>query len=188
MLRMRTPTRPSSQTCSIATAISMLCCSRGGCLEAKKHACCECAGLIARTNYLGAVSVSVPIVERLKAQGHGTIVVLSSVAGERVHAANFTYGSSKAGLDGYFQGLADSLVGSGVHIMIVRPGFVVSKMTEGMEAAPLSTTPEAVRPRLRKELAGFGNGLGARCPALRHVGVAPCPSRHFPPPPGVIHA
>lgn len=108
---------------------------------------------IARTNYLGAISVSVPVIDRLKAQGHGTIVVLSSVAGERVRAANFTYGSSKAGLDGYFQGLADSLVGSGVRVMIVRPGFVVTKMTEGMEAAPLSTTPEAVAEAIAKGLA-----------------------------------
>ncbi len=108
---------------------------------------------IAQTNYLGAISISVPIVERLRAQGHGTIVVLSSVAGERVRKANFTYGSSKAGIDGYFQGLADSLVGTGVRVMIVRPGFVASKMTEGMEAAPLSTTPEAVAAAIVKGLA-----------------------------------
>ena len=58
--------------------------------------------------------------------------------------SNFVYGSSKAGMDAFFQGLGDSLVGTGVHVMIVRPGFVHTKMTEGMDAAPLSTTPEAV--------------------------------------------
>ena len=80
----------------------------------------------------------------MREQGHGTIVALSSVAGERARKSNFIYGSSKAGMDAFFQGLGDSLVGTGVHVMIVRPGFVHTKMTTGMDAAPLSTTPEAV--------------------------------------------
>jgi decaprenylphospho-beta-D-erythro-pentofuranosid-2-ulose 2-reductase len=80
----------------------------------------------------------------LKKQGHGSLVVLSSVAGERARKANFIYGSTKAGLDAFAQGLGDSLHGSGVHVMVVRPGFVETKMTAGMEKAPLSTTPDAV--------------------------------------------
>lgn len=107
---------------------------------------------IVRTNYLDTVSVTVPLVNRLRAQGHGEIVALSSVAGERARKTNFVYGSSKAGMDAYFQGLGDSLVGSGVRVMIVRPGFVHTKMTEGMEAAPLSTTPEAVAQAIVKGL------------------------------------
>jgi decaprenylphospho-beta-D-erythro-pentofuranosid-2-ulose 2-reductase len=99
---------------------------------------------IAVTNYVGMVSVTVPVAQHLRAQGHGTIVALSSVAGERARRSNFVYGSSKAGMDAFFQGLGDSLVGSGVHVMVVRPGFVHTKMTTGMDAAPLSTTPEAV--------------------------------------------
>ena len=99
---------------------------------------------IVQTNYTGVVSVTVPLAERLRAQGHGTLVLLSSVAGERARRSNFVYGSSKAGVDAYYQGLATSLVGSGVHVLIVRPGFVTTKMTEGLKAAPLSTTPEAV--------------------------------------------
>ncbi len=99
---------------------------------------------IAEVNYVGAVSVTVPIAQRMRTQGHGTIVALSSVAGERARRSNFVYGSSKAGMDAFFQGLGDSLVGTGVKVMIVRPGFVHTKMTEGMDAAPLSTTPEAV--------------------------------------------
>jgi decaprenylphospho-beta-D-erythro-pentofuranosid-2-ulose 2-reductase len=99
---------------------------------------------IAEVNYVGSVSVAVPIAQRMRQQGHGTIVALSSVAGERARKANFIYGSSKAGMDAFFQGLGDSLVGSGVRVMIVRPGFVHTKMTEGMDAAPLSTTPDAV--------------------------------------------
>ena len=102
------------------------------------------AAEIARVNYLGAVSVTIPIATRLRAQGHGTIVALSSVAGERARRSNFVYGSSKAGLDAFFQGLGDSLDDAGVHVMIVRPGFVHTKMTEGLDPAPLATTPEAV--------------------------------------------
>ena len=99
---------------------------------------------IARINYLGTISVAVPVSQRLTQQGHGTLVALSSVAGERARRSNFVYGSSKAGMDAFLQGLGDSLVGTGVRVMVVRPGFVVSKMTEGMDPAPMSTTPEAV--------------------------------------------
>jgi len=66
------------------------------------------------------------------------------VAGERVRRSNFVYGSSKAGIDGYYQGLATALADSGVQVTIVRPGFVHTKMTAGHKAAPLSTTPEKV--------------------------------------------
>ena len=107
---------------------------------------------IATVNYVGAVSVTVPVANKLKAQGHGTIVALSSVAGERARRSNFVYGSSKAGMDAFYQGLGDSLVGTGVKVMIVRPGFVHTKMTEGMDAAPLSTTPEAVAQAIVKGL------------------------------------
>jgi decaprenylphospho-beta-D-erythro-pentofuranosid-2-ulose 2-reductase len=99
---------------------------------------------VVQTNYTGVVSVTVPLAARLRAQGHGSLVLLSSVAGERVRRSNFMYGSSKAGADGYYQGLAAALVGSGVHVMIVRPGFVHTKMTAGLSAAPLATTPEHV--------------------------------------------
>ena len=99
---------------------------------------------VATTNYVGAVSAGLAAARRLQAQGHGAVVALSSVAGERVRRANFIYGSSKAGMDGFFQGLADSLAGSAVQVLVVRPGFVRTRMTEGMEPAPLSTTADAV--------------------------------------------
>ena len=73
-----------------------------------------------------------------------SIVVFSSVAGVRVRRANYVYGSAKAGLDGFSSGLADALYGTGVHLLIVRPGFVVGRMTEGMTPAPLSSTPDQV--------------------------------------------
>ena len=102
------------------------------------------AAAVAHVNYTGAVSAGVVCAQALRKQGHGALVVLSSVASERARKANFIYGSSKAGLDAFAQGLGDSLVGTGVQVMVVRPGFVTSKMTAGMDKAPLSTTPEAV--------------------------------------------
>jgi decaprenylphospho-beta-D-erythro-pentofuranosid-2-ulose 2-reductase len=99
---------------------------------------------VATTNYVGAVSVCLPLARILRSQGHGTLVFLSSVAGDRVRRANFIYGSSKSGLDGFAQGLGDSLAGSGADVLIVRPGFVYTKMTSGMKAPPFSTTAEAV--------------------------------------------
>jgi decaprenylphospho-beta-D-erythro-pentofuranosid-2-ulose 2-reductase len=102
------------------------------------------AAELVTVNYTGAVSVGLAVAAQFRRQGHGRLVVLSSVAGERVRKANFVYGSSKAGLDGFAQGLGDSLVGTGGTVLVVRPGFVHSKMTAGVPAAPLATTPDAV--------------------------------------------
>ncbi len=133
------------------------------------------AAKVAAVNYLGAMSLGVPIANRLRAQGHGTIVVLSSVAGERARRSNFVYGSTKAGLDTFYQGLGDSLAGSGARVLVVRPGFVHTKMTEGLTPAPLATTPGAVADAI---LAGIAHGrdtiwvpstLRYVMSALRHV-------------------
>jgi decaprenylphospho-beta-D-erythro-pentofuranosid-2-ulose 2-reductase len=99
---------------------------------------------LAQVNYVAPTVVGTALAEAMRRQGHGVIVALSSVAGERPRASNFVYGSTKAGMDAFFTGLADSLVGTGVSVLVVRPGFVRSKMTEGLEDAPLATTPEAV--------------------------------------------
>jgi decaprenylphospho-beta-D-erythro-pentofuranosid-2-ulose 2-reductase len=99
---------------------------------------------VVRANFDGAVSVLVPIVERMRHQGHGTVAVISSVAAVRPRRANFVYGAAKAGLDAFANGLADACVGSGVHVMVVRPGFVHTRMTAGMEPAPFATTPDVV--------------------------------------------
>lgn len=107
---------------------------------------------VAMTNYVGAISAGLAAARALRAQGHGALVFLSSVAGERVRKANFVYGSSKAGMDGFAQGLGDSLAGSGVRVLIVRPGFVRTKMTEGMKPPPLSTSPAEVAEATRKAL------------------------------------
>lgn len=102
------------------------------------------AAALGQVNYVAPVVVGTLLANRMRAQGHGVIVALSSVAGERARRSNYVYGSTKAGIDAYFSGLADSLVGSGVSVLVVRPGFVRSKMTDGLPEAPLSTTPEAV--------------------------------------------
>lgn len=112
--------------------------------QAAAEASAAAAVAVARTNYLGAVSALTITANLLREQGHGALVVLSSVAGERVRRSNYVYGSTKAGLDGFCQGLAAALVGSGVHLLVVRPGFVPTKMTAGLDVPPLSTTPEAV--------------------------------------------
>ena len=81
---------------------------------------------------------------RMRRQGHGRLVVLSSVAGYRVRRANFTYGAAKAGLDAFALGLSESLRDTGVGVHVVRPGFVHTKMTAGREAAPFAVEPERV--------------------------------------------
>ncbi|MBQ1094691.1 decaprenylphospho-beta-D-erythro-pentofuranosid-2-ulose 2-reductase [Streptomyces sp. NPDC097107] len=130
---------------------------------------------VAQTNYTGAVSAGLVSARALQAQGHGSLVVLSSVAGERARRANFIYGSSKAGLDAFAQGLGDALHGTGVHVMVVRPGFVRSRMTAGMEEAPLATTPEAVATaielglRRRSETVWVPGALRVVMSALRHL-------------------
>ncbi len=104
----------------------------------------EAAAADAATNYAGTVSVGLQAARTLRAQGHGTLVVLSSVAAERARKTNYVYGSAKAGVDAFTQGLGDALIGSGARAMVVRPGFVHSRMTDGMEPQPFATTPEKV--------------------------------------------
>ncbi|GAA4720862.1 decaprenylphospho-beta-D-erythro-pentofuranosid-2-ulose 2-reductase [Nocardioides conyzicola] len=99
---------------------------------------------LAEVNYVAPVSVGVCLAQRLRRQGHGVIVAFSSVAGERVRRSNFAYGASKAGMDGFYLGLGEALRGSGARVLVVRPGFVHTKMTAGRAPAPLSVTAEQV--------------------------------------------
>lgn len=145
---------------------------------------------VAQTNYTGAVSAGLVCAGALQAQGHGSLVVLSSVAGERARRADFIYGSSKAGLDAFAQGLGDALYGTGVHVMVVRPGLVRptdAPAGSGAAAAeaplatipftrtPLVTTPDAVADaivtglRRRSETVWVPGALRAVMSALRHV-------------------
>ncbi len=113
----------------------------------------EAAARVITTNFTGPAAALLAVAGQLRAQGQGTLVVLSSVAGERVRRANFVYGASKAGLDGFSQGLGDSLAGSGARVMVVRPGFVRGRMTAGRQPAPFATTPDAVAEAIVEGLA-----------------------------------
>ena len=129
-------------------------------------------------NFTGAVSVVIAVAERMRRQGHGTIVVLSSVAGERARKSNFVYGASKAGLDAFAQGLGDSLRDEGVDVMVVRPGFVRTKMTAGLDDAPLATDPDAVAEAIAAGLRRRAHTVWAPAP-LRLVMIV---LRHLPRP------
>ncbi|MFD2494636.1 SDR family NAD(P)-dependent oxidoreductase [Amycolatopsis jiangsuensis] len=112
--------------------------------QARAEADAAHAAAIVHTDYVAQVSVLTHTAELLRTQGSGSVVVFSSVAGVRVRRANYVYGSAKAGLDGFASGLADALHGTGAHLLLVRPGFVIGRMTEGMTPAPFSSTPDQV--------------------------------------------
>ncbi|WP_254811861.1 decaprenylphospho-beta-D-erythro-pentofuranosid-2-ulose 2-reductase [Streptomyces cavourensis] len=130
---------------------------------------------VAQTNYTGAVSAGLVCAGALQAQGHGSLVVLSSVAGERARRADFIYGSSKAGLDTFAQGLGDALQGTGVQVLVVRPGAVRTRAGAGRPEQPFATTPEAVAGaivtglRRRSETVWVPGSLRVVMSALRHV-------------------
>jgi decaprenylphospho-beta-D-erythro-pentofuranosid-2-ulose 2-reductase len=116
------------------------------------------AAAMIETNLTGQVTTLLALGSHMKAAGSGTIVVLSSVAAVRPRKFNFVYGAAKAGLDAFARGYADSLHGSGVRVLLVRPGFVIGRMTAGMTAAPLATTPEKVGVAVASALRGFAPG------------------------------
>ncbi|WP_409426151.1 SDR family NAD(P)-dependent oxidoreductase [Mycobacterium sp. SMC-11] len=99
---------------------------------------------VVHTDYVAQISLLTHLAAAMRTAGRGRMVVFSSVAGVRVRRANYVYGSAKAGLDGFANGLADALHGTGVRLLLVRPGFVVGRMTTGMNPAPLASTPRQV--------------------------------------------
>lgn len=99
---------------------------------------------VAQVNYTASVSVGVLLGEHMRAQGHGRIIAMSSVAGERVKRANFVYGSTKAGLDGFYLGLGEALAEFGVKITVVRPGMVRTQFSAHVDEAPLTVNKEDV--------------------------------------------
>jgi short-subunit dehydrogenase len=111
------------------------------------------AAAIVHTDFTAQVSLLTVLAAAMRGAGRGTIVAFSSVAGARVRRANYVYGSAKAGLDGFVRGLTDALHGTDVHVLLVRPGFVVGRMTAGMSPAPLSSTPQQVADATARALA-----------------------------------
>jgi decaprenylphospho-beta-D-erythro-pentofuranosid-2-ulose 2-reductase len=104
----------------------------------------EATARILDTNFTGPAAAMVAFSDVLRRQGHGRMVVLSSVAGVRVRRANFVYGGSKAGIDAFAQGLSAALWGTGATVMIVRPGWVATRMTAGRQPGMLPTTADRV--------------------------------------------
>ena len=102
------------------------------------------AASMVTANFTGPVVTLLACAQRLRAQGHGHLVVLSSVAGVRVRRAAAVYGATKSGLDQFAVALADGVAADGVEVTVVRPGFVHGRMTQGLPPAPFATTPDAV--------------------------------------------
>jgi short-subunit dehydrogenase len=103
---------------------------------------------IIQRNYVGAVSILNRCAETLAEQGHGTIIAISSVAGDRGRQSNYIYGSAKGGLSVYLQGLRNAMFHRGVHVMTVKPGFVDTAMTYGMPGLFLVASPQSVASRI----------------------------------------
>jgi decaprenylphospho-beta-D-erythro-pentofuranosid-2-ulose 2-reductase len=102
------------------------------------------AVLAAEINYTAAVSVGVLLGQKMRAQGFGQIIAMSSAAGERVRRSNFVYGSTKAGLDGFYLGMAEALREYGVRVLVIRPGQVRTRMSAHVKEAPLTVDKEYV--------------------------------------------
>ncbi|CAM3756763.1 MULTISPECIES: decaprenylphospho-beta-D-erythro-pentofuranosid-2-ulose 2-reductase [Tsukamurella] len=102
------------------------------------------AVLLAQVNYTGAVSVGVLLGQKFKAQGHGQIIAMSSVAGLRPRRSNFVYGSSKAGFDGFYLNLGQALEPYGASVLVVRPGMVRTKFSAHVKEAPLTIDKDVI--------------------------------------------
>lgn len=111
---------------------------------------------IALIDYAAQVSM-LTVLASVMREGH--IVAFSSIAGWRARRANYVYGSTKAGLDAFCQGLADRLHGGPLSLITARPGFVIGSMTTGMKPAPLSVTPDVVAAAVS---AAIEKGAGSR--------------------------
>jgi len=131
--------------------------------------------VVVHTDYVAQVNLLTLLAQRMRAVGHGRIVVFSSIAGVRVRRANYVYGSAKAGLDGFASGLADALHGSGVRVLIVRSGFVIGRMTTGMTPTILSSTPAQVAEATARALSSGGRRIVWVPRAMRALALATRP-------------
>ncbi len=100
---------------------------------------------VMRTNYVGPALLLAALAERFEQRGRGVLAGVSSVAGDRGRASNYVYGSAKAGFSAFLSGLRNRLAGSGVHVVTVKPGYVRTRMTDGMDLPPqLTAEPDEV--------------------------------------------
>ncbi|QQK48691.1 decaprenylphospho-beta-D-erythro-pentofuranosid-2-ulose 2-reductase [Mycobacterium avium subsp. paratuberculosis] len=132
----------------------------------------------AEINYTAAVSVGVLLAEKMRGQGFGQIIAMSSAAGERVRRSNFVYGSTKAGLDGFYLGLGEALREYGVRVLVIRPGQVRTRMSAHVKEAPLTVDKEYVA-NLAVTAAAKGKELVWAPAAFRYVMMV---LRHIPRP------
>ena len=103
------------------------------------------ARLVMDTNYVAPALLLGEIANRMEQRGAGTIVGISSVAGDRGRAANYVYGSAKAGFSAFLSGLRARLGRRGVKVITIKPGFVATRMTAGMRLPTILTAqPEEV--------------------------------------------
>ncbi|WP_294283630.1 SDR family NAD(P)-dependent oxidoreductase [uncultured Chryseobacterium sp.] len=94
-------------------------------------------------NYAKLVPVINYFAHKFESRRSGTIIGLSSVAGDRGRQSNFIYGSAKAAFSAYLSGLRNYLFDKKVHVLTVKPGFMATKMTEGLPLNPkLTATPK----------------------------------------------
>lgn len=114
----------------------------------------DLASSLVTANFTSHVAALLDIAGRMRAAGRGTIVILSSIAAVRPRKANYVYGAAKAGLDAFGRGLTDALHGTGVRVLLVRPGFVIGRMTAGLDPAPLSSTPAQVGAAVAARIGG----------------------------------
>jgi short-subunit dehydrogenase len=109
---------------------------------------------VMRSTYEGPASILAALANRFEERGHGVLVGISSVAGERGRASNYVYGSAKAGFTAFLSGLRNRLAKKGVHVVTVLPGFVATQMTEGMDLpAKLTAQPEEVGQAIARAVA-----------------------------------
>ena len=105
----------------------------------------EAAVRVMRSNYEGPASILAVLANRFEERGNGTLVGISSLAGDRGRATNYVYGSAKAGFTAFLSGLRNRLAKHGVHVVTVLPGFVATQMTESMDLpAKLTAQPSEV--------------------------------------------
>lgn len=103
------------------------------------------AALVMRSNFEGPATIFAVLANRFAARKSGTLVGISSVAGDRGRASNYVYGAAKAGFTAYLSGLRNRLAKQGVHVVTVKPGFVATRMTAGMDLPPrLTAQPDQV--------------------------------------------
>ena len=111
----------------------------------------KAADLMIRTNYLGLVSILGELANRMEQRGSGTVIGVSSVAGDRGRASNYIYGSAKAGFTAFLSGLRNRLFAKGVAVITIKPGFVRTRMTEGMNLPVILTAdPDELAVAIRK--------------------------------------